>query len=213
MSLDAQCEQVITKYTEWLNLWHEAEGDKMLTAESQFKLTEHLRLFNNPPAEGVLEYMPFRVTREMYDELGAADSPEVLIDREFGMGLHDTRIIHMRLTPYHDEGGFAELTAYFDNYNSGSEEEYNDSWELRTIVHTFDTNRQVLWNQDPSTGTYGFQSTPESGDGEKTAAEAAREFVEHYGMSGDAFRALLEDEDKKRKIGYLEDLKRWGKKG
>ncbi len=85
-TLDEQYEEVLTKFTEWLNLWH---ADSDIPDETQ-------------------------VTRAMYDECD--DPPRILsVDFHQG-SLHKTKVVTIYANPYHDEGGPNVLTAFFDSW-------------------------------------------------------------------------------------------------
>ena len=108
---DEQIEEMLEKYTEWLNIHAEANNED------------------------------FRVSREMYDELGEEGSPRVLFDNRCMEGLmFEDRVIRITADPFHDEGGPAFLTAWF----SWVKFVHFYGWEMTHMVQEFDTYKNFI---------------------------------------------------------------------
>lgn len=101
--MDAQCEKMIEVYSEWLNQHHAANGES------------------------------FRVSRSNYDEYN--DPPQLLLDSDkiLSGSIYERRIITLICSPYHDEGGPAILTAFFDGNH------------LHTMLQHFDTDDSIIF--------------------------------------------------------------------
>lgn len=128
-NLGPAAEQAIAAYTEWLNEWHEEEGD--VNGDGK----------------------PTRVTRADYDEY---DDPPILVhefreypDADPGTYLFDDLMLIIRCSPYHDEGGHTILTAWF-TFREGNR---GLTWYLTNMVQEFDTMRQMIFDEGCLTNT------------------------------------------------------------
>lgn len=67
------------------------------------------------------------------------DGPDIIVDQEYDSG--DSRIVVVSCTPFHDEGGPAELTMWLRLWSP------EDGWILDDMAMEFDTDRNMIVKQ------------------------------------------------------------------
>lgn len=109
-------ELMLHKYTEFLNLWHEAEGDTELDADGN--------------------EVPTRVKRADYYAV-KGDKPRVLGGAQYG----NYFVVHLRCSPYHDEGGPTILTGFLGSLWG------LEAMTLELLIQDFEDVR-AIWTGD-----------------------------------------------------------------
>jgi hypothetical protein len=149
--------RMLEVYLEFLNGWHEHEGD---TGMGEGREDEPVRMtmadYWEPGAQTGVAYDPPLLQLDTGDV--GSEGVEAYA-QETGR-----RIIQVSCTPYHDEGGHAVLTGFFEYddgwcWNEGKAQMgYNKDpeWYLRAVLQEFDTlhcliysDGQVQFNFEP----------------------------------------------------------------
>jgi hypothetical protein len=95
------------------------------------------------------------------------DPPVVLLDEiymRYADGVPLRRMVILDCSPFHDEGGHTELTAWYD-WEGGIEdaetrvEMQQGHWVLEHIIQCFDTDRFLIWAQGKLVGVEGMGTT------------------------------------------------------
>lgn len=157
----SEARKVLETYAEWLNGWHKRNGEEDLTIGLKDYWLDWTEVFKGTgePDGGT--------SPEQALERWGNDGPELLLDtRSNGSSVEwDTpghywmtqRMMVIRCSPYHDEGGPAVLTAMFEwleegQYRGvGTEGEAVGSeggcWSLRALVTEFDTIHSMVMTE------------------------------------------------------------------